>query len=226
MPTLNMRWGSLPPSFFFPPFLLHQCLLVIRWQSHRDIKLRQHCWNCKCFSHQNNVYPWHSIFCACFTYILFFCYKRPFQWDVREMTTKKLHTFENHSAEVYFGTFLFSLCIPITLLLVCFSPDGKRIASVSFDFTLRSRTEFHTSFTHPLLLFAVFDVERFEEVALLTGHTRNVMHCTFSHDGTRIATGSSDMTTRQRTLLEFDRQFPPISQFESLASRALVKCDC
>ena len=42
----------------------------------------------------------------------------------------------------------------------------------------------------------LYDVDTFEEVALLTGHTRSVSSVSFSPDGQTLATGSSDDTVR------------------------------
>jgi WD40 repeat protein len=63
---------------------------------------------------------------------------------------------------------------------VAFSPDGTRIATVSFDETAR-----------------VWDAATGQELAVLKGHRDLVSEVAFSPDGTRIATGSGlDRTVR------------------------------
>src|SRR5262249_23575139 len=73
---------------------------------------------------------------------------------------------------------------------VAFSPDGKRIASGSWDQTVRA-----------------WDAHTGQEQLTLQGHTGEVISVAFSADGKRIASGSDDNTvkvwdahTRQKAL--------------------------
>ena len=58
---------------------------------------------------------------------------------------------------------------------VVFSPDGRRLATVSDDNSAR-----------------IWDATTFEEILTLRGHTREVHSLAFSSDGRRLATVSMD----------------------------------
>src|SRR5689334_14672544 len=62
---------------------------------------------------------------------------------------------------------------------VCFSPDGRRIASGSRDETVR-----------------VWDAATGKEILTLRGHTDGVTSVCFSFDGKRLASGSRDRTAK------------------------------
>ena len=62
---------------------------------------------------------------------------------------------------------------------VAFSPDGRRIATSSFDRTVK-----------------LWETETGQEVFTLRGHTSGVLGVAFSPDGRRLATGSIDSTAR------------------------------
>ena len=62
---------------------------------------------------------------------------------------------------------------------VVFSPDGKRLASMSSDNTVK-----------------VWDAQTGQELLTCKGHTERVTSVAFSPDGTRIASASDDGTVR------------------------------
>ena len=62
---------------------------------------------------------------------------------------------------------------------MCFSPDGRRVASGSSDTTVR-----------------LWDVETWACVKTLEGHSSGVVSVCFSPDGRRLASGSGDRTVR------------------------------
>jgi len=66
-----------------------------------------------------------------------------------------------------------------TIRDVTFSPDGRQIASSSWDHTAR-----------------VWDIESGDELATLEGHRAGVMCIAYSPDGTMIATGDKDSTIK------------------------------
>ncbi len=69
---------------------------------------------------------------------------------------------------------------PLTFISsVCFSPDGKRLASGSADRTVK-----------------VWDVEKGQELFTLTGHTDILRSICFSPDGKRLASASKDQTVK------------------------------
>jgi tetratricopeptide (TPR) repeat protein len=62
---------------------------------------------------------------------------------------------------------------------VCFSPDGRRLASASWDGTMK-----------------VWDAQTGQEQLTLKGHTREVFSVCFSPDGRRLASASYDRTVK------------------------------
>jgi hypothetical protein len=103
---------------------------------------------------------------------------------------------------------------------VCYSPDGSRIASGSWDQTVKvwdsqSGTEVATLRGHTFAVWSVcyspdgsriasgsdgtvkvWDSQSGTEVATLRGHTRQVTCVCYSPDGSRIASGSYDQTVK------------------------------
>ena len=62
---------------------------------------------------------------------------------------------------------------------MAFSPDGKRLATASYDHTAK-----------------VWDAESGKELLTLRGHSDNVYGVAFSPDGKRLATASGDGTVQ------------------------------
>ena len=79
-------------------------------------------------------------------------------------TGRTLHTLTGHSADV--------ICL-------AFSPDGRRLATASYDRTVK-----------------LWDTETGQDVFTLRGHTAGLTCLAFSPDGNQIVTGSFDSTAR------------------------------
>jgi len=75
---------------------------------------------------------------------------------------------------------------------VCFSPDGSRIVTGSFDKTAK-----------------VWDAKTGAELLTLKGHTERVNSVRFSPDGSQIVTGSDDMTAKIWDSRPFRETRPP-----------------
>ena len=83
-------------------------------------------------------------------------------WDIR--TSKELATLKGHSDAVE---------------SVAFAPDGKTLATGSWDKTVK-----------------LWDVTAGKELATLQGHTDKVRSVAFAPDGKTLATGSDDQTVK------------------------------
>jgi Tol biopolymer transport system component/tRNA A-37 threonylcarbamoyl transferase component Bud32 len=90
--------------------------------------------------------------------------RRGFEWFYWQRKVSSLTTLKGHT------NFIHSLV---------FSPDGKRLASASGDFSVK-----------------VWDIATGQEIRTLNGHTRAVLSVAFSPNGQRLASASLDRTVK------------------------------
>src|SRR5262245_46915271 len=106
---------------------------------------------------------------------------------IREASTDRtVHILVGHTADV---------------TCAAFSPDGRRLATVSFDRTIK-----------------LWDVATGYEVFTLRGHTAGVLTLVFSPDGNRIATNGYDATIRT-----WDAAPPPTDVLQEHEARCQQK---
>jgi WD40 repeat protein len=80
---------------------------------------------------------------------------------------------------------------------VCFSPDGKRLASASGNRRANAFGVWHEQTTRtPGGEVKVWDAQTGKEILTLLGHTEGVTCLCFSPDGKRLASGSRDKTVK------------------------------
>jgi WD40 repeat protein/tRNA A-37 threonylcarbamoyl transferase component Bud32 len=102
-------------------------------------------------------------------------------WEYRHLYTlfnSNQHTLRRQTSIVPRGEFSVAR-VAFSVTRVAFSPDGRRIATGSWDRTVR-----------------VWDTHKGQEVLSLTGHTGPVLSVAFSPDGRRIASASIDGTVK------------------------------
>jgi serine/threonine protein kinase len=97
------------------------------------------------------------------------------QWNLRGWEHRYLNTLFNHLGQRTF----FGHAGEVTS--VCFSPDGKHLATASYDRTVR-----------------VWDVTTGKQILTLKGHTLGVNSVCFSPDGKRLASASGDRISPDR----------------------------